>query len=111
RKGTGLVVAGPGMLPGAELPDVAGDDEHHSSTAGINSLMEIMTGTFAVVYCRRLDRAGIPCPSHQEVFGRSTDLMTSVQIVILEMHQVHLPDRHRVDLPPIQQFHPVGPGD
>ncbi|MCG3768741.1 MAG: hypothetical protein JW394_0860 [Nitrospira sp.] len=36
--------------------------------------------------------------------------MTGVQVVILEMHQVHLPNRHRVNFTAIEQLHPVGPG-
>jgi hypothetical protein len=37
--------------------------------------------------------------------------MDGVQIVVLEMHQVQLPDRHRIDFAPIEQLHAVGPGE
>ncbi|MCG3768740.1 MAG: hypothetical protein JW394_0859 [Nitrospira sp.] len=56
RPGTRLVVPGPGMLPGAELPDVAGDDEHHRGAAGVDGLMEIVVRPFAVMDGGRLDR-------------------------------------------------------
>src|SRR5207302_10043721 len=49
RPCSGLVVPGPGMLPGAELPDVAGDDEHHRSAAGVDGLLEVMVHPFAVM--------------------------------------------------------------
>ena len=54
---SGFVVTGPCMLSRSELPDVTGDDEHHRGAAGVNGLMEIVTGTFTVVDRGRLDRA------------------------------------------------------
>ena len=57
RPGARFVVAGPGMLPGAELAHVARDDEHHRGAAGVNGLMEIVTGPFTVMDRGGLDRA------------------------------------------------------
>jgi len=37
--------------------------------------------------------------------------MAGVQVVILEVHQVHLPDRHGVNFTAIEQLHAVGPGE
>ena len=108
--GAGLVVAGPGMLPGAELPDVAGDDEHHRGPAGVHGLMEVVTGAFAVMDRGGLDRARIARPADQQVLRRAADLMHGVQVVVLEMHQIELPDRHRVDFAAVQQLHPMRAG-
>ncbi len=73
-------------------------------------MMEVVVRPFAVMDGGGLDRAGIPRPADQEVLRRPADLMTGVQVVILEVHHVHLPDRHRVDFAPIEQLHAVGPG-
>ena len=108
RPYAGFVVAGPGMLPGAELAHVAGDDEHHRRPARVNRLMEIVVGSFAVMNGGGLDRAGIPRPADQEIFRRAANLMTGVQVVVLEMHQVQLPHRHRIDFSTIEQLDPVG---
>src|SRR5262245_46947970 len=48
RKRSGLVVAGPGTLPGTELADVPGGDEHHRGGAGVGSLVKIVVHSFAV---------------------------------------------------------------
>ncbi len=106
----GFVVPGPGMLAGAELPDVAADDEHHRGAAGVNGLMEVVTGAFAVVNRGGLDRARIPRPPDQEVLRRAADLMDGVQVVVLEVHQIQLPDRHRIHFAAIQQLHAVRAG-
>ena len=34
--------------------------------------------------------------------------MDGVQVVVLEVHQVHLPDRHGIHFAPIEQLHPIG---
>ena len=66
-----------------------------AAAAGVMVMMEIVADAFAVVNRGGLDRAGIPRPADQQVFRRPADLMHGIQVVILEMHQVHLPDRHR----------------
>src|SRR4029077_14140524 len=55
-----FIVTGPGMLPRAELAHVPRDDEHDRRPARIHSLMDIVTGSFAVMNGGGLDRAGIP---------------------------------------------------
>ena len=56
-------ISGPGMLPGAELPDVAGDDEHHCGAARVNGLMKIVTGPFAIMNRGGLDLSPHPVPT------------------------------------------------
>ena len=75
RKGSGLVVPGPGMLPGTKLPHVAGCDEHHRGGAGVGSLVEIVVHPFTVMNGGGLDRAGIPRPPNQQILRRPADLI------------------------------------
>ena len=71
--------------------------------------MEIVADAFAVVHRRGLDRARIPAVPHDQVFRRAGDLRHGVEIVVLQVHEVHLIDRRDVDFAAIQQLDPEGP--
>src|SRR5262245_65173304 len=82
-KASGLVVASPGTLPGAELAHIAGGDEHHRGPTGVGSLLKIVVHPFAVMNCGGLDRPGISRPADQKILRRPADLMDRVKVVVL----------------------------
>ncbi len=104
RPTSSLVVTGPGMLTGPELADVARNNQDHRGATGVDGLMEIVTGPFTIVNRGRFDRTGITSPSYNQVLRGPAYLMDRIQVVVLEVHHVHLPNRHRIDLASIEKL-------
>ena len=96
------------MLTGTKLADVPGDDEYHGSGAPVRRHMEIVTDSFTIVDRSRLNRARVTCPTYKEILWSAADLMDCVQVIVLEMHHIHLPDRHGINFAAIEQLHSIG---
>ena len=106
----GLVVAGPGVAARPEFPDVTGDGHNERRRPTHFRHVEIVTDAFAVMHRSRLDRARIARPADDQVLWRPGDLVRGIQVIVLEVHLVHLIDRHHVNLAAIEQLDAEGAG-
>src|SRR3990172_1305779 len=93
-----LVVAGPGVHPGAGPADVTG--KHHGQVEGAVNLrgVEVVVHPLPMVDCHRLDGGYILGQAEDELPGGAGNLGYRFQVVVLEMDLVHLKERHHLYL-------------
>merc|ERR1711900_93665 len=66
--------------------------------------MEVMVDTFPVVNLYRFNRTHVASQSNNQVLRRTTDLINSINIVILVMDLMHLVQRHYGNRLAVDQF-------
>ena len=69
--------------------------------------MEVMVDTFPVVNLYRFNRTHVASQSNDQVLRRMTDLINSINIVILVMDLMHLVQRHYRNRLAIDQFNVI----
>ena len=117
-----LIVARPGVTAAARDADAADQHQRQVGGAVVQRGVEVVVDALAIV-----DRDGIGFPglAHEvgipeaapEILGqpldqflwRATDFVDGIEVVVPEMHLVHLPQGHHLDLGAVYQGHLAGP--